>query len=234
MSSSLNTNLISYWKLDEADGSTGHTAYDAVNYPSGNNGAFTDVTQSSANGKLPTGSPIGAGFNGTTSKIDVGNNSSLNLTSNLTISAWIKTTTILSKYIFNRYDISNSYVGYSFEVSPTTGYLNFYNGTTVVNSASAVNSGNWVHCVVTNDGTNTKFYINGTLTNTIAQGNPNSATVSAAIGWATGTVSYFNGSIDEVGIWSRALSSQEVQQLFNFGNGNQYPFSQEFNMLNLF
>jgi hypothetical protein len=33
------------------------------------------------------------------------------------------------------------------------------------------------------------------------------------------------GSIDEVGIWSRALSSTEVTALYNSGNGFQYPFS---------
>jgi hypothetical protein len=35
----------------------------------------------------------------------------------------------------------------------------------------------------------------------------------------------FNGSIDEVGIWSRALTSSEVTSLYNSGSGRQYPFT---------
>jgi hypothetical protein len=35
---------------------------------------------------------------------------------------------------------------------------------------------------------------------------------------------YADGQIDEVGIWSRALSSTEVTKLYNGGAGLQYPF----------
>ena len=34
----------------------------------------------------------------------------------------------------------------------------------------------------------------------------------------------FNGQIDEVGVWDRALSSTEVFLLYNSGNGRSYPF----------
>jgi hypothetical protein len=33
------------------------------------------------------------------------------------------------------------------------------------------------------------------------------------------------GDIDEVGIWSRVLTSTEVTQLYNGGAGLQYPFT---------
>ena len=36
---------------------------------------------------------------------------------------------------------------------------------------------------------------------------------------------FFDGIIDEVGIWSRVLTGAEVTTLYNSGNGIQYPFS---------
>jgi len=41
----------------------------------------------------------------------------------------------------------------------------------------------------------------------------------------TGTPAYFNnGNMDLVGIWSRALTSDEVTELYNLGAGKDYPF----------
>jgi hypothetical protein len=34
----------------------------------------------------------------------------------------------------------------------------------------------------------------------------------------------FNGSVDEFGIWKRALTSAEISSLYNSGNGLKYPF----------
>lgn len=36
---------------------------------------------------------------------------------------------------------------------------------------------------------------------------------------------YFDGIIDEVGIWSRVLSGTEITTLYNSGSGLQYPFT---------
>lgn len=44
---------------------------------------------------------------------------------------------------------------------------------------------------------------------------------------------YFNGIIDEVGVWNRALTLLEVQELYNNGNGLTYPFAKS-NMFLMF
>jgi len=36
---------------------------------------------------------------------------------------------------------------------------------------------------------------------------------------------FFDGMIDEVGVWSRLLTSDEVTTLYNAGAGLSYPFS---------
>jgi len=40
-----------------------------------------------------------------------------------------------------------------------------------------------------------------------------------------GINSFFTGQIDDLSIWNRALSTEEMDRLYNGGNGLQYPFS---------
>jgi hypothetical protein len=61
-------------------------------------------------------------------------------------------------------------------------------------------------------------YKNGTLVSSVAAGNSLLSTCYLFIGTA-GTSQYFNGSIDDVRIYNRALSASEVQQLYNLGAG---------------
>lgn len=73
----------------------------------------------------------------------------------------------------------------------------------------------WIHLVYTNNGSVGKFYSNGALVSTVpSSGNPILA----------GSVSFgrmnhpawdaFNGKLDDIGVWSRALTDCEVQQLY--------------------
>ena len=229
----LSDNLISYWKLDEADGSTGHTAYDAVNYPSGNNGAFTDVTQSSTNGKLPTGSPIGAGFNGTTSKIVLG--TAIAMPTDLTISAWIKTTGDANQVIFSDNKADGSV--YYFLWMNNADRLGLYwqsaagNNRSYLTDGSVTTDTNFHLVTITQVGTGAPiFYFDGQVVASSETGSTGVATKPTAQGTAigrNGLVSefYWNGSIDEVGIWSRALTSGEVTSLWNGGAGLAYPLT---------
>lgn len=72
------------------------------------------------------------------------------------------------------------------------------------------------HCVFTYDNTNLKGYFDNTLLWSIATGN--------AIGTDNFTVGAFNGGFDELGIWSRAITADEVADLYNAGAGVVYPF----------
>jgi hypothetical protein len=46
------------------------------------------------------------------------------------------------------------------------------------------------------------------------------------IGNLWGNQSYLDGRIDELGLWKRALSDDEVDQIFNLGEGITYPFTE--------
>lgn len=91
----------------------------------------------------------------------------------------------------------------------------FYGGTT----QALTTTGSWVHIVVVYGGSKIETYVNN-----VKSGNSISATGSIYHGTNPDYVgrektNYFNGKIDEVGIWSRTLTSTEVSELYNSGNG---------------
>jgi len=86
----------------------------------------------------------------------------------------------------------------------------------------------WIHVVGTWDYTNetSKLYLNGVK---VAE---NSDTTSlATLTWTyigmynTASGNNFNGLIDELGAWSKALTQDEVTDLYNSGDGLAYPFT---------
>jgi len=67
--------------------------------------------------------------------------------------------------------------------------------------------------------------ING-ATATTASGTFTNSGGDFSIGFDTsGGLAKYNGVIDEVGFWTRALSQPEIQSLYNSGAGITYPFN---------
>ncbi|NCA19964.1 MAG: T9SS C-terminal target domain-containing protein, partial [Crocinitomicaceae bacterium] len=80
----------------------------------------------------------------------------------------------------------------------------------------------WTHLLITFDGITQKQFVNGVFTSQI--NSPNGfelnqlGTSGISIGvsnQANGYWSPFNGIIDDIGIWNRALTQQEITNLFN-------------------
>jgi len=79
-------------------------------------------------------------------------------------------------------------------------------------------TGQWVHVVWTNDGSNYKFYKNGNLVATETA--PDTFHAPDIQGYQIGKVdNYFEGQIDEVAIWDVALSTNDITALYNSGFG---------------
>jgi hypothetical protein len=78
----------------------------------------------------------------------------------------------------------------------------------------------WYNIVCTYTNNIVKFYINGILTDQI---NANSLPInngSYLFGASlTGLPQFFNGKLDDIGIWDRALTACEIQKLYNADNG---------------
>ncbi|MCU0783406.1 MAG: LamG domain-containing protein [Verrucomicrobia bacterium] len=80
----------------------------------------------------------------------------------------------------------------------------------------------WHHVVAIASGTNGTVYLDGKLDGTGNVGNIPANTLDVYIGMAhpgSGAGFYFNGIIDEVRIYNRALSAAEVQQLYDYESG---------------
>ena len=109
----------------------------------------------------------------------------------------------------------NNKIGFYFS---TNGSNYFGLETTTVFPAST----NWFHIAVTYDGQAVKLYVNGVLQNTLAHSTPifnnNDVTYVGATRTATpgSLLSWFwNGKIDDVATWNRAITAQEVASLSN-------------------
>jgi len=75
----------------------------------------------------------------------------------------------------------------------------------------------WSHIVVTKNSSETVCWINGA---SIATGSVQSHVDNNTVrlGMSQG-MQYYNGEIDAVGVWNRVLTNEEIQQLYNNGNG---------------
>jgi hypothetical protein len=76
----------------------------------------------------------------------------------------------------------------------------------------------WTNVVVSRSNIETNFYLNGELVCVESNGNVNSAFATnqnVKIGCTRMDDRFFYGSIDDIGIWNRALTACEIQDLYN-------------------
>ena len=163
-------------------------------------------------------------FNGTSDFIKVLDNDLLDLTQNLTLSAWISPNSVVNEQaVFGKGKIS-SQTGYSLlhnVLIPEKTGISIQNAPIPASEAhinsSTLNLNTWYQLVGTYNGSELKLYLNGVLVDTVStslQLMPNSLT-DLFIGCELSGFRFFNGKIDDIGIWNRALTLQEVTQLFN-------------------
>ncbi|MBP8016537.1 type II secretion system protein GspG, partial [Candidatus Gracilibacteria bacterium] len=151
-------------------------------------------------------------FDGINDYFIVTDNLSLNVT-NLTISAWIKPR-ILVNATHQRIITKNDIQGYMLNIYGD--YYESYIGNKPL-SISSTSIGLWSHVIITTDGTRLKSYINGDLIyDLVYTGSISGGTGNLNIGSDSPSIqAFFNGVIDEVRIYNRALSDLEIQTLYN-------------------
>ena len=90
------------------------------------------------------------------------------------------------------------------------------NGTVVGSAWTKPSDNTWTHLVYTNDGSFGRFYQDGVLFNTVSStGNP-ILSGNAAFGRMNHPANdAFNGKLDDIGIWNRSLTQQEITNLYN-------------------
>ena len=159
------------------------------------------------------------------------NNNQLDFFGNccLTISAWINLDNTDNQYgILTNSASNNIHQQYALKVDSNS-KLYFLAGDGLFESngfnysSSDINNGQWTHTLVSYDGNKLKLYLNGNLDyeNQIIDNFPESPSSVAFIGNSWGSNNdFFPGQIDDVGIWNRALTEKEIQNLYNSSTGD--------------
>lgn len=172
--------------------------------------------------------------NGVAGWLACGTNASLTGSTDFSVSAWIKTTdTSVGTIIQQRDATANGYNGEYKLLMNADGTLEFfiYNGGFQFDivSTATVNDGNWHQVVAGRQGTNGFIYLD---TAQVASGSGTVVSLNGALLTYVGrdmrdSLEAFNGSIDEVAIYTSALNLVTAQSLYLAGVGassNQPPF----------
>lgn len=153
-------------------------------------------------------------FNGTTTYLSVTNDSGLNPSSALSISAWLKPLTWNNG---NRRILQKGLTDNQYRLTAESGVLRFH-----IAGKSALTTGlppinTWSHLAAIYDGAGLKLYLNGSL---VTSNSGSGAIPSTADPLFIGTKSdvapggdRFNGELDEIRLYNRALTLSEIQTL---------------------
>ena len=207
---------IAWWKMDEASwNGTAGEVIDATG--NGNNGTST-------NGANTTSTAVfgrAGSFDGVNDYVDI-NYPSLQITGEVTIGAWIKTTTIASgaRQIVCQ-ETGGSGNNWYFDINRTAAKVQIgWSGSTRLTSTGSLTTNQWYYVNFVRSGSAgawiVKIYINGVLDSTSGTitSNPTSGTTHR-IGNNGSLGQPFDGLIDDVRIYGRALGAQEVAQMYN-------------------
>ncbi len=224
---SLSKGLAGYWTLD---GKNTNWTSNTVTDSSGNGLTGTLVNFSTTTSAISGKVGQALRFNsGSSQYINLGSQASLRFSQNVTVSAWVYPTVanMSGKAVFT-FDSgaccgTNYYLGSG--ISGSAGHFGFsinVSGQTAQDpNTYSVNK--WYHLVGTYDGSTINFYENGSLITSVGYVssmslyNNNIATIGGAQTNGAAGTNLFDGTIDEVRVYSRALSANEVAQLYKQG-----------------
>ena len=163
-------------------------------------------------------------FSTSGSKLSFGDISSLNLTANITITAWIYPITFgggSSARIYDKYKSTFPQSGYAFFIDNNVGTnsIAYSSGYTVSSSTARFNNqvttNTWQHFAVTHSGSTVTIYKNGTSIGSSTITAPSSASgIEAIIGNNTAGTNNFDGKIATCRVYNQVLSASEIKKLY--------------------
>lgn len=205
-----NTGPIAFYQFNEG---TGSTALDSIGDHTGTiNGATwtTGIDEEALS------------FDGVDDYITVNNAVDLNPTSALSLTAWVKWTidpetgtqwaSIINKNGDGQYRLQHNQRNTKFEFAIRTS-----SGNKWVESLTTPQQDTWYFVVGTYDGSTVRIYVNGVLEQSTSH-TGYLLTSTSPVNIARRAISndrYFNGVIDEVSIWNKALSSTEIKEYYD-------------------
>ena len=201
--------LIAYWTMDETGGATAH-----------------DTGAAPANDAALSGSPtFGTGRIGNALSLDgstqygtVADEASLDITDAITIAAWIEPAKLATQHLVQK-GTMGAPNGYELSLASTGKVFFRLNNTAATRIDSTTlyptDGHTWMHVAVTWDGSDMRIYVNGVAEGGTVAGPAAIATNSnpLVIGAVSDLTYKFQGAIDDVRIYNRALSAGEIAAL---------------------
>ncbi len=226
----LNSGLVGWWTFDGKDMVNGVVRDTTGN---GYNGTLAGVSSTTSFKAGKIGQAFK--FDGVSNVMTTSDIAAMDSQSAITVSAWINTNTLVdNKTILAKMNAGNVGAVLQTGGASSGGGDNIVfalNGSNYVYTTNAVLSANkWIHVVGTFDNalvTNKHaIYIDGVAVPLSSFSNPDTITSSGAssANFEVGRFDfvagkrYWNGSIDDVRVYSRALSAREVAQLYTVGS----------------
>jgi PKD repeat protein len=215
-SSGRSSGLVAAYGFDETNGTQ---VLDASG--NGNHGTLSNVTRT-------TQAKFGRAlyFSGSNSLVTVSDSSSLDLTTGMTLSAWVYPTTWASGWKSLLMKESSGGLAYALSANSAADQpdstLRIGGYDRQLAAGSHLPSNTWTHLAATYDGTTQRLFVNGVQVGSRSQTgtldvSANPLRVGGNTVWAN---EYFQGLIDEVRIYNRALTQSEIAAV------SQEPVSQ--------
>lgn len=212
-------NIVAYWKLDESSGNAADST--------GNGYTLTiQGTTTYSPALIANGGDLGS-TDANSNGFSRGDGMSIDLSGASSVSLWVKFTGtpigIRRLMTWGSTTGTSRYFQLNYDDATTTLTVNASNSN--INATIDLTDSAWHQVGYTCSAAGaTTLYHNGT---SVATGSRSTDTASAQ--FAIGNVSAFNfGSpaiFDEIGTWSKELTSAEMTELYNSGIGLSYPFT---------
>ncbi len=210
---------VGYWPMDEGSANTcaGGTNDSCDSSGYGNDGAWNGNTTVNNKGKYGKATV----YDGNGDYTLVNDSNSLDLTTGLSLEAWVYPTSFSCSNTFCQIIMKNSgnslYYGI---LTNGTGNIGCQiSGVSGGVFGSTLSLNQWSHVVCTHDGSSLKLYVNGRLdTSSALTGGSTASNANLSIGTDLVNNRSFIGSIDEVKIYNYARNSQQVTEDMNGGH----------------
>jgi len=204
-------NLVGWWRLDESSGTTAHDSSG-----NGNDGTLRGDTQ-----WQPGNGQVGGAleFNGSSGYVEIPFSESLRVINqgDFAITAWFKPDAIPTKYrvVFQQADLNG--VGRTWLFVHQSNEVRSYLGGRTTQSGFGKEGGTWYHgaVVVTEAGANDsiQIYVDGEPAGASRQNSVEDSEGDFYIGCSKTLGNIWDGLIDDVRVYSLALTQEEIQQV---------------------
>jgi hypothetical protein len=194
----------------------------SYNFDAGSGTVLADRSGTNNNGTIANGTWSATGhsgsavsFNGTNAMVSIPDSNSLDLTTGMTLEAWVRPSALGTAWrtvIFKEQPGGFAYTLYANQDTTRPVSQVFIGGEVNAVGTAALALNTWTHLAATFDGLGVKLYVNGVLVR--------SAAVVGAIPVTTGALRLggnsiwgerFAGLMDDVRIYNRALTAAQVQ-----------------------